>query len=492
MNVSTESIAITSFESAYREFLNTYPAYRGTSVIDELRQSEYARLDAADHCYLDYTGGSQYAESQLEQHYRLLRSNIFGNPHSENPSSTFASALVADTRVFVLDYFNGTDDYYCIFTPNATGALKIVGESYPFTPESRLLLSFDDHNSVNGIREFARKKGAAFDYVPLRLEDLTLDMTKLREFLHGFPHAENKLFAFPAQSNVSGVQHDLDLVKEAQQLGWDVLLDAAAFVPTNKLDLKDVPADFIAISFYKIFGYPTGIGALLVRKDHFDKLKKPWFAGGTVTLASVMADSFFLDTTYAKFEDGTVNYLGIPAVKTGLQHIRNIGINTIHTRVQCLTAWIMGALEELRHDNGKPVVRLFGPGKDGRRGGTLIVNYFDKAGKPFPTTWIEQSASAAHISIRTGCFCNPGIDEVANCLTVQELSRYFKTHQNGDYHDMIEELGKLRGAVRISFGIASNFRDAYRFLEFARSFRNLSKEDLRTQFSKEDDVDLKG
>jgi hypothetical protein len=44
-------------------------------------------------------------------------------------------------------------------------------------------------------------------------------------------------------------------------------LDAAAFAPTHPLDLTAVPADFVCISFYKLFGWPTGIGALVVRKE---------------------------------------------------------------------------------------------------------------------------------------------------------------------------------------------------------------------------------
>ena len=45
------------------------------------------------------------------------------------------------------------------------------------------------------------------------------------------------LFAYPAQSNFSGVQHPLGWVRLAQAAGYDVLLDAAAFVPANRLDL---------------------------------------------------------------------------------------------------------------------------------------------------------------------------------------------------------------------------------------------------------------
>ena len=46
---------------------------------------------------------------------------------------------------------------------------------------------------------------------------------------------------------------------------WRVLLDAAAFAPTQPLDLTAFPADFVAVSFYKMMGYPTGLGAMLVR-----------------------------------------------------------------------------------------------------------------------------------------------------------------------------------------------------------------------------------
>ena len=108
-----------------------------------------------------------------------------------------------------------------------------------------------------------------------------------------------------------------------------MLLDAAAFVPTNRLDLSLIKPEFVAISFYKMFGYPTGIGALLVRKTIFKKLRRPWFAGGTVNFASVQGNGHYLAPNEAAFEDGTVNYLNIPAIKTGLQHLEKVGINTV-------------------------------------------------------------------------------------------------------------------------------------------------------------------
>ena len=65
---------------------------------------------------------------------------------------------------------------------------------------------------------------------------------------------------------------------------WYTLLDAASYVSTNHLDLQDAKPDFVCISFYKIFGYPTGIGALLVKCSALDILKKTYFGGGTVDM----------------------------------------------------------------------------------------------------------------------------------------------------------------------------------------------------------------
>ena len=204
---------------------------------------------------------------QLAEHLALLRSTVFGNPHSVNPASAATTEHVERTRRSVLRYFNASpDDYIAIFTLNATGALKLVGESYPFAPGGRSLLSFDNHTSVNGIREFARAKGATSDYAPLVPPQLRLDRSKLDSLLDLADPMQDNLFAYPAQSNFSGVKHPLDLVGQAQSKGWDVLLDAAAFVPTSRLDLAAVQPDFVTVSFYKMFGYPTGVGALLVRR----------------------------------------------------------------------------------------------------------------------------------------------------------------------------------------------------------------------------------
>lgn len=440
------------------------------AVIEKLRKEEYPFLDEQGHVYLDFTGGSLYSSKQIEAHYQFLQTNLLGNPHSTNPTSQLATQYVAETREYVLNYFNASEDYICVFTQNASGALKIVGESYPFNPNSVFVLTFDNHNSVNGIREFAKQKGAAVNYCPVYAEDLRMDDTKMMMLLDQYQHKENKLMAFPAQSNVSGVKHPLSIIEKAKQMGWDVLLDAAAFVPANKLDLKEVQPHFVSVSFYKMFGYPTGLGCLLVHKTALHKLHKPWFAGGTVSLASVTANYHFLADAHERFEDGTVNYLNIPAVKTGLQHIESIGIHTINQNIFFLTGILLMQLQELQHSNGVKLIHILGPQNTHERGGTVLMNFFNAENKIIPFQQVEEAANSQNISIRTGCFCNPGIDEINNCLSTAELVSYFSSRTKGDYFDMIHELGKLRGAVRVSLGIVSTQKDIAAFINFAKQF----------------------
>jgi molybdenum cofactor sulfurtransferase len=461
----------------FATFLKAYPSYAGTRAIDELRASEYARLDSGEHVYLDFTGGGLYADAQLREHQQLLHDHVFGNPHSSNPTSLAATRLIEKARAYVLEFFKADpDEYDVIFTQNASSALKLVGESYPFAPGSTYLLTFDNHNSVNGIREFAHVRGAQVTYIPLGLPDMRVETGSLQGYLQKSGEGKANLFAYPAQSNFSGVQHPLEWVEQAHQFGWDVLLDAAAFAPTNQLDLSKVKADFVPLSFYKMFGYPTGIGALIARRSALAKLRRPWFAGGTITVVSVQADRYYLADGHQAFEDGTVDYLNIPAVEIGLKHLASIGYPAIHERVHCLTGWLLDHLTSMQHSTGVPLARLYGPTTSEQRGGAVTVNFNDEHGRGIDHRRIEEEAGKSNISLRTGCFCNPGAGELALGISRVELDVCFTTpgHEDrlslDDFRLCID--GKNSGAVRISLGLVTNFNDVQAFLLFARGLLN--------------------
>jgi molybdenum cofactor sulfurtransferase len=441
----------------------------------ELRKSEYERLDAGGHVYLDYTGGGLYARSQLEEHLALLREGVFGNPHSVNPTSTATTELVERAREAVLRFFHASpNEYVAIFTPNATGALRLVGEAYPFRPGDRFLLTFDNHNSVNGIREFARARGAETTYVPSVPPHLRVDETVLPRYLTEVRGEHHNLFAYPAQSNFSGVQHPLEWIEHAHDQGWDVLLDAAAFVPTNRLDLSRSHPDYVCVSFYKMFGWPTGVGALIARREALAKLERPWFSGGTVVAAFVQREWYQSAPGAAHFEDGTVNYLNLPAVEIGLRFLDGIGIERIHTHVQAHAEALLRTLDGLRHPDGSPAATVYGPRNLDRRGATIAFNFLHQDGRIVDERYVDRVAQRHQISLRTGCFCNPGAGEVAFTIARETLvGGEFGEGMTLD--DYVAAIGlPSGGAVRASLGVATNSTDIELFARFAAEFVDLA------------------
>ena len=185
----------------------------------------------------------------------------------------------------------------------------------------------------------------------------------------------------------------------------------------------------------------------------------------------MLAFDRYLTPGPAGFEDGTVNYLSIPAVESGLKFIESIGIETIHTRVTCLADWLIKQLIGLRHSNGTPLLRLYGPPNTHMRGATIQVNFLEPEGRLVDCTTIERIANDARISLRAGCHCNPGAREVALGFTKDELVACFRDKDWQTFEQFLQVIdGKTTGALRASLGLVTTFADVYTYVQFARTF----------------------
>ena len=214
------------------------------------------------------------------------------------------------------------------------------------------------------------------------------------------------------------------------------------------------------------------MGALLARPQALGKLRRPWFAGGTITVASVGADRYYLASGSPAFEDGTVNFLNLPALELGFDLVEHAGIDVIHERVRALCGWLIDSLVAMRHSTGLPMVRIYGPITQDARGGTVTLNFHDAQGRFIDHQLIERGAGERRISIRGGCFCNPGAGEIALGLSAGEISQCFaRSHDRMSYNEFRRCIdNKSSGAVRVSLGLASNYADVAAFLDFARTF----------------------
>lgn len=279
--------------------------------------------------YLDHAGAALYSSRQLSDHVRELGSQLYSNPHSGSPSSRLTTSLVDVARETVLSHFNtNSDHYHVVFTASCTAALSLLARTFPWQragvvrtapPEGgggRSLFCYldDNHTSVVGMREVARERGAETVCVsPQDVRPPAESNSKPR--LSATPTTSDHpplhhLFAYPAQSNFSGRKYPLAWCEglasgrllvhpRAENQGgeppmgdgtWWGVLDAAALVSTSPLDLSTCRPHFVTLSFYKMFGFPTGLGALLVRRDAAPLLRKSYYGGGTVKATDSWTD----------------------------------------------------------------------------------------------------------------------------------------------------------------------------------------------------------
>lgn len=235
---------------------------------------------------MDHAGATQYADEQIQKVHSNLISNVYCNPHT----SKLTADHIDQVRFKILHWFNTTsDEYSVILTSGATAALKILSESFDFDESSQSDGCFsylrDNHTSVLGMREIVKTKN---------ITCVERDQFLNGKFSESILNKGNSLLVYPAQCNFSGFKYPLSAIRNVQTANGGVTiddsnqyvcLDAAAFVSTNPLDLSKWHPDFVCVSFYKIFGYPTGLGALIVSRRGERVLKKSYYGGGTVKIS---------------------------------------------------------------------------------------------------------------------------------------------------------------------------------------------------------------
>eukprot|EP00462_Mataza_sp_D1_P021002 CAMPEP_0175126612 /NCGR_PEP_ID=MMETSP0087-20121206/3950_1 /TAXON_ID=136419 /ORGANISM="Unknown Unknown, Strain D1" /LENGTH=740 /DNA_ID=CAMNT_0016408543 /DNA_START=37 /DNA_END=2259 /DNA_ORIENTATION=- len=365
----------------------------------------------------------------------------------------------------------------------------------------------DNHTSVLGIREYAKQAGGFFSVVDGDLKcSCSKDLAAAAE-RHQRSNADVTteachLFAFPAESNFSGFKYPLDWVQRVQRDGvghsqcrqgnWKVLLDTTKFCANDTLDLACVPADFVTLSFYKLFGYPTGLGCLVVKNDVAALMRKnSYFGGGTVDASASNSDFVVArqhsDKVYEKFEDGTVPFTSVAALPYGFDCLeKQLSLAGIRKHVTALTSFTVAELAALRHFNGQPVCEVYGhdtsqfnaspkPGDEDTQaspyctphGPIVTFNLFWPCGDYVGYAEVEKLSAAANIQLRTGCFCNIGACQIYLSLTAEDIQANLAAgHSCGDDKDIVN--GRPTGAVRASFGYMSSFEDASTFLRFIR------------------------
>ncbi|KAJ9446341.1 Molybdenum cofactor sulfurase [Diplonema papillatum] len=282
------------------------------------------------------------------------------------------------------------------------------------------------------------------------------------------------LLAAPLVCNFSGLVVPLAWCGASRENGWCTLVDAACAFGKRAIDLSD-PAcqpDFLVFSFYKAFGFPTGLGCLLVRKGSEAFLRKEYFGGGTVEAVTAGGGWCVLKKdTAASLEDGTPSFLDAVAALVGIEHVQRTfgGWPEVQRIVDSAAEYLAASLTSLRHAAGGPVVRVYGRERCGdRHCGIVSFSVVGSDGALVGHAVVVEAAAASGVNLRGGCFCNPGACHRYLRISPDDARRHREAgHVCGDSLDIID--GKPTGAVRSSVGVYTTRRDIDSLCEFLRA-----------------------
>ena len=401
---------------------------------------------------------------------------------------------IENARSQALQFFNADPERFdLVFVPNATAAIKMVAEGMrAFSDASDQPFSYlyhsDAHTSLVGVRELANGGVHCFtsdDQVNAWIDD---GMPSFATPGQKHPSVTNvQLFAYPAQSNMNGRRLPLDWgskiksIMDQSHTRVYTLLDAAAFVATAPLNLGDckVAPDFVALSFYKIFGQPD-LGALLVRKDAGHVLRsRRYFGGGTVDMVINGQQPWHAikeTSLHEALEDGTPAFHNMVALGIAFDvHEKLFGsMENVSQHTSSLAKDLYQRMSSLAHANGKAVCQLHKGVKatygDSRsQGPTIAFNIQNSSGAWIGKSDFEALAVVNNIQLRTGGVCNPGGIAQALHLSPKEMKANYKQGLRcGNEVDTMN--GKPTGIIRVSFGAMSSTKDITNFVNFLHMF----------------------
>ena len=142
-------------------------------------------------------------------------------------------------------------------------------------------------------------------------------------------------------------------------------------------------------------------------------------------------------------------------------------------------------MQALRHGSGRGLVKLLGPQDTTDRGGTISFALQDLDGRPHDIRRVCSLAADDGIGLRSGFFCNPGAGEAAFGLTADLLKPIFARCPDCTFDQLRADVraatGSDIGALRASFGIASDFSDAWRLGRFLERFIGKTSREMDTE-----------
>ena len=307
--------------------------------------------------YLDSAATSQTPQcvvDKITEMYTQHKANVHRGVHRLSQEAT---DCVEHTRARVCQYLNAQSIEEIVFTRGTTEAINLVASSFGESlcnGDEIILTVMEHHSNIVPWQLLGKRKR-----IRLRVVPIAADGTLRRDIYSDMFSENTRLVSLCHVSNVLGTVNPIkELIAEAHSHGVPVLVDGAQAAPHLRVDVRDLDADFYALSAHKMYG-PTGVGVLYGKRRLLEQMN-PYQGGGEMIGHVAWDKTTFADLPF-KFEAGTPDFVGISAFAEALDYIDSIGIDNIADWEHCLLKRATEGLMKI------PGMRIFGtqPEKSG-------------------------------------------------------------------------------------------------------------------------------
>jgi cysteine desulfurase / selenocysteine lyase len=369
---------------------------------------------------------------RLVSYYEHEYSNVHRGAHELAARSTNA---YEGAREKVQHFLGASSPSEIVFVRGTTEAINLVagswGRRFVEKGDEIILTTIEHHSNIVPWQLLAESVGATIRVVPVtdRGEVLLDDYAKLL-------NSRTRLVALTHVSNALGTILPVrEMIQMAHRYDVHVLVDGAQAVSHFPVNVRELDADFYALSGHKMFG-PSGVGVLYAKRALLDEMP-PWQGGGNMIQRVTFDKSTYAEPP-ARFEAGTAT-LG-PAVGLGaaVDYLQSIGMENVARHEHELLVHATEALSRI------PGLRLIGTAPDKASVLSFIVNGIE-------AEQMGRMLDLDGIAVRAGHHCaQPTMDRFGVTSTVRPSLALYNTHDEVDElarcvrKAIVQRLGNLR------------------------------------------------
>ncbi|MBE5838247.1 aminotransferase class V-fold PLP-dependent enzyme [Butyrivibrio sp.] len=392
-------------------------------------RKDFDILNSGDYVYFDNAATSQRPRQVLDAVSNFYKTSNANPLRGLYDLSMMATEQYENARAVVADFIGASRPEEIIFTRNTTESLNLVAYSYGLENvhegDDIVITVMEHHSNMLPWQMVAKKCKANLVYM-----EPTEDGTITKEEYESKITDKAKIVAVGHVSNVMGVTNPIkEIAAFAHSKGAIMVVDGAQSAPHMHVDVKDLGADFFALSGHKMLA-PMGIGALYGRYELLEKMQ-PFLTGGEMIEYVTREGATYAEIPH-KFEAGTVNAGDAVGLAEAIKYLKNVGFDTIKEQEEKLTTLLMEGLKKM------PYIKVYGSEDPAKHCG--IVTFTMEGVHPHDMASVLNDD---HVCIRAGHHCAQPLMQFIGAGSTARASVYFYNTEE-EVEVFLDKLSKVR------------------------------------------------